>query len=186
MNGKITLVTGGARSGKSSFAEALAVKEKRVLYIATAIPFDDEMRERIRVHQKRRPEDWGTLEAYKDLDRQLDTLQSTFDCVLVDCLTVMTTNLMFDDQSFDINTVNEEQKHRMQDLILNQVSALCTWLKLNNKSGILVTNEVGMGIVPENRLARYFRDVAGRVNQLAAAEADEAWLVCCGLPLKLK
>lgn len=186
MNGRIVLVTGGARSGKSRFAEELALKEKRVLYIATAVPFDDEMRARIRVHQRRRPAHWGTLEAYKDLEQQLEPLKDTFDCILLDCLTVMTTNLMFEDPTFDSASLTEEQKDELQEEILVQVEKLCDWLIENNKSGILVTNEVGMGIVPENALARYFRDVAGRVNQRAAAEAHEAWLVCSGLPLKLK
>lgn len=186
MNERIVLVTGGARSGKSKFAEELALKRSRVLYVATAIAFDDEMCARIRIHQTRRPSEWGTLEAYKDLDRQLEALKDSFDCILLDCLTVMTTNLIFDDPTFDIDAITEGQKDKLQSAILKQVEKLCTWLKQNHKTGILVTNEVGMGIVPENRLARYFRDVAGRVNQLAAAEADEAWLVCCGLPLKLK
>lgn len=162
------------------------MKASRVLYIATAIPFDDEMRARIKDHQARRPEAWGTLEGYKDLELALEPLKDTFDCILLDCLTVMTTNLMFDDPTFDIGTADEAQKAIVQDRILGQVQSLCTWLKQSNKSAVLVTNEVGLGIVPENRLARYFRDVAGRVNQLAAAEADEAWLVCCGLPVKLK
>lgn len=186
MSSRIILVTGGARSGKSSYAEELALKEERVLYIATAIAFDEEMKARIRLHQTRRPEAWGTLEAYQDLDVCLEARKDSFDCILLDCLTVMTTNLMFDDPAFDIDTMTEAEKDLLQTHILRQVEKLCLWLKLNHKSGILVTNEVGMGIVPENRLARYFRDVAGRVNQLAAAEADEAWLVCCGLPLKLK
>lgn len=186
MTGTLILVTGGARSGKSSYAETLALKAPRVLYIATAIPFDDEMQARIRLHQGRRPDSWGTLEAYRDLDQQLEAVKDSFDCVLLDCLTVMTTNLIFEDGAFDIDTATEEEKDRLQTQILQQVQKFCRWLKENDKSGILVTNEVGMGIVPENRLARYFRDVAGRVNQLAAAEADEAWLVCCGLPVRLK
>lgn len=186
MKSRITLVTGGVRSGKSHYAEALARKEERVLYIATALAFDDEMRERIRLHLTRRPASWLTLEAYKDLDERLEALKDSFDCILLDCLTVMATNLIFDDPTFDCDTASEGEKARIQAEILRQVEKLCLWLKENNKSGILVTNEVGMGIVPENRLARYFRDVAGRVNQLAAAEADEAWLVCCGLPVKLK
>lgn len=186
MTDTLILVTGGARSGKSTYAESLAMKAGRVLYIATAIPFDAEMRARIETHQTRRPATWGTLEAYKDLDRLLEARKDSFDCVLLDCLTVMTTNLIFDDPAFDSDTATEEQKDQLQSRILHQVQKLCSWLRENHKSGILVTNEVGLGIVPENRLARFFRDVAGRVNQLAAAEADEAWLVCCGLPLKLK
>lgn len=186
MKGKIVLVTGGARSGKSRFAEEMARKENRVLYIATAIAFDEEMKARIRLHQSRRPSQWGTLEAYKDLDLKLEPLKDSFDCVLLDCLTVMTTNLMFEDPVFDIAAFSEQQKEDLQESILIQVERLCDWLIENDKSGILVTNEVGLGIVPENALARYFRDVAGRVNQRAAAEAHEAWLVCCGLPLKLK
>lgn len=186
MTPKLILVTGGARSGKSAFAEELALKEQRVLYIATAMAFDEEMKSRIRIHQARRPDTWGTLEGYKDLDMALEPLRDSFDCVLLDCLTVMTTNLMFDDPAFDVESLSEAQKEALQENILTQVNRVCGWLKENGKSGILVTNEVGQGIVPENRLARYFRDVAGRVNQLAAAESDETWLVCCGLPLKLK
>lgn len=186
MTGHLTLVTGGARSGKSRFAEGLAEGRGRVLYVATAVPFDEEMQSRIRLHRDRRPADWSTLEAFRNLDDRLESLQGTFDCMLLDCLTVMTTNLMFQDPSFDIDTASEGEKEALEAEILSQVQRLCRWVKARGKQAVLVTNEVGMGIVPENRLARYFRDVAGRVNQLAAAEADEAWLVACGLPLRLK
>lgn len=186
MSQPLILVTGGARSGKSRHAETLAAAFGRVLYIATAIPFDGEMEARIALHRERRPGHWLTLEAFKDLDRQLEPLKDQFDGVLLDCLTVMTTNLMFDDPSFDPDTADEPTKASLEARVLEQVLRVCRWLKANGKGAILVTNEVGMGIVPENRLARYFRDVAGRVNQLAAQEADEAWLVACGLPLRLK
>lgn len=183
---QITLVTGGARSGKSGFAEKLAAAYPRVLYIATAIAFDDEMKARVALHRSRRPEHWGTLEAYKDMGGRLESVKDSFDAVLVDCLTVMSTNLMFDDPGFDCDKATEEEKQVLQEAIWQQVSDMLRWLRSNEKAAILVTNEVGMGIVPENRLARYFRDVAGIVNQRAAAEADRVWLVACGIPLQLK
>lgn len=183
---QITLVTGGARSGKSSYAEKIVAEYPRVLYVATAIPFDEEMKARVALHRGRRPAHWGTVEAYKDIEYNLERVKETFDVILLDCLTVMTTNLMFDNPNFDCDLATEMEKLALQNQICQQVSNLLAWVRQNRKAAVLVTNEVGMGIVPENRLARYFRDVAGMVNQQAAAEADAVWLVSCGIPLQLK
>jgi len=187
MTGKLVLVTGGARSGKSAYGEELArLQNDRVLYVATAVAFDEEMKERIAIHQQRRPAEWRTLEQHRNLDEALSEIKESFDTVLVDCLTVMTTNLMFDHSDVDWDKPTESVRNAVQNDALEQVDRLCRWILANEKTGILITNEVGMGIVPENALSRFFRDVAGRVNQAAAARATEAWLVCCGIPLCLK
>lgn len=187
MSGKLILVTGGARSGKSVYGENLAENQgNRVLYAATAVAFDDEMKDRILKHQKQRPAEWGTLEQYRNLDRALEMRAAEFDTVLVDCLTVMTTNLMFDQPEVDWDAMTMARRDAIQADVLEQVEALCRWILDHGKTGILITNEVGSGIVPENALSRYFRDVAGKVNQLAGSLSTEAWLVCCGIPLRLK
>ncbi len=163
------LVTGGARSGKSAFAEKLAAEFDRVVYIATAQAFDDEMRDRIKRHRARRPTAWTTIEAPFDAHDVIDRLRA--DCILFDCVTVYLSNFMF--------RPSERSIDEYFRLLIES---------LRNFSGqsIVVTNEVGGGIVPDNPLAREFRDRQGLINQSLAAAADEVFLCACGLPLQLK
>ncbi len=162
------LITGGARSGKSAFAEKLAAKFDRVVYIATAQALDDEMRRRIEAHKKRRPSSWVTVEAPFDAHEIIDGLRA--DCLLFDCLTVYLSNFLC----------------RSTDGIEEYFRLLIEALKNFSGRSIVVTNEVGSGIVPMNELARDFRDQQGLINQRFAAAADEVYLCACGLPLKLK
>jgi adenosylcobinamide kinase / adenosylcobinamide-phosphate guanylyltransferase len=164
----IHLVIGGARSGKSSFAERLARGcGQRVTYIATGEARDAEMRERIAHHRERRPADWRTVEEPLQLADTLDREAAADACVLVDCLTLWLTNALLGDRTEEI------------DRLLAVLPTLPGFI-------VLVSNEVGCGIVPENALARRFRDEQGRLNQRIAALAGNVTLIAAGLPLSLK
>jgi adenosylcobinamide kinase/adenosylcobinamide-phosphate guanylyltransferase len=187
LSGKITLVTGGARSGKSNFAEELAkTSDMPVAYLATAIPFDDGMRDRIKKHRESRPQEWKTYEGFKDLQYVVKEISDNHGTILLDCVTIMVTNLMFEDLSIDWDTINHEQIDRIEASIKDQVFDLLKSMREHNIWGIMVTNEVGMGIVPENRLSRIFGDIAGRINQMIAVEADDVYFTVSGIPMKIK
>ncbi|MEO0619099.1 MAG: bifunctional adenosylcobinamide kinase/adenosylcobinamide-phosphate guanylyltransferase [Pseudomonadota bacterium] len=170
MSGNVTLVIGGARSGKSRFAERLAGKSGRaVTYVATAEAWDDEMRERIAAHRADRPAHWDTVEAPTDLPAALCAHAGEGQTILVDCLTLWLTNVMLGDHDLDA-----------------ACDALCHTFDRLDGEIILVSNEVGQGIVPDNAMARCFRDAQGRLNQTVAARADRVFLISAGLPLQLK
>lgn len=180
------LVTGGARSGKSTFAEE-KVREygDQVLYVATSIPFDEEMKDRIRKHRAQRPAHWETVEAYRDLDVRLQGKLEGKSAVLLDCITVMVTNLMLD-MDLDWEHISPETANRMEDSIREQVEKLIKLIRTSSIPFVLVTNEVGMGVVPPSPLGRVFRDVAGRANQLLGKAAEEVYLCVSGIPVKIK
>ncbi|MGE4283629.1 MAG: bifunctional adenosylcobinamide kinase/adenosylcobinamide-phosphate guanylyltransferase [Clostridia bacterium] len=185
--GKLILVTGGARSGKSTFSENKASElGKEILYVATSIPFDDEMKDRVRKHREQRPSCWDTLEVYKDLDIRIKQAYNNQHGILVDCITVMVTNILFsnDDINWDTCTMQEINKLELQ--VKSEINKLIDVCNEFTVPMIAVTNELGMGIVPENRLARIFRDIAGRVNQQLAAAAEEVYLVVSGIPVRIK
>lgn len=162
-------MTGGARSGKSRIAEDKALAPcGRALYIATAEAHDDEMRARIDAHQARRGPEWTTLNAPLALAATLDDSDGTVPR-LVDCLTLWLTNLMLSGADWR-----------------SEGRALLASLKCQRAPVVLVTNEVGSGIVPENALAREFRDAAGLLNQWVASVADEVYFTVSGLPLRVK
>ena len=174
---KIILVTGGARSGKSVFAEKCTSEYagKRA-YIATAHVFDDEMAQRVKLHRERRAGcGWFTLEEEYDLNAALKQAQEQkAEAVLVDCLTIWINNLMFRNAKFT------EADMRLE------TERLIGSLKAFPGLTVLVINEVGQGIVPENAQARLFRDCSGRCGQMIAAAADEVWYCVCGIPWKIK
>jgi len=171
-------ITGGTRSGKSLFAEELAQQFGAPLgYLATAQLLDDEMAERVRRHQERRGAAWQTIEEPLHLTQALACCDFTYKAVLVDCLTLWLSNLLMR---------YEELGEDAEGRIMEDVHRLMITLREITTPVLLVSNEVGMGIVPENRLARLFRDIAGRSNQMLAAAADEAWLVVSGIPVRLK
>lgn len=184
--GKLILVTGGARSGKSSFAED-KVKGfgENILYIATSVPFDEEMKLRIKKHREQRPPYWETLEAYKDMDIQLEGSLNGRDAILLDCITIMVTNIMFE-SSMDWESLQSEDMAKMEEDVKKQIQKLLTVLKASLVPCVLVTNEIGMGIVPDSAISRLFRDIAGRTNQMLAREADEVYLCVSGIPVKIK
>jgi adenosylcobinamide kinase/adenosylcobinamide-phosphate guanylyltransferase len=184
--GNLILVTGGARSGKSSFAEE-KVKGfgDNVLYVATSIPFDDEMKLRIKKHREQRPDIWETLEAYKDLDLLLPDIIKGKSAVLLDCITVMITNLMFEKcQSWD--DIDTYKMTEIENYIMAEVEKLIMAIESLEVPFVLVTNELGDGLVPEYALGRLFRDIAGRVNQRIAKASQEVFLCVCGIPVKIK
>ncbi|MFZ7119930.1 MAG: bifunctional adenosylcobinamide kinase/adenosylcobinamide-phosphate guanylyltransferase [Eubacteriaceae bacterium] len=183
--GKITLITGGARSGKSTYAEKIAKESKKqITYIATSIPFDEGMKHRIQKHREQRPKTWKTIEKYKDFHEvyKSDEYEQS-QLLLVDCMTVMITNLMFYSKlDFDKCTMSEVDALEIE--IIKEVNQLLDLAK--DKDMIIVTNELGMGLVPSYRMGNYFRDIAGRVNQIVASRADEVYLVVCGIENKIK
>jgi|Deesub1362B_J571_1020462.scaffolds.fasta_scaffold00123_6 adenosylcobinamide kinase/adenosylcobinamide-phosphate guanylyltransferase len=177
---EIILITGGARSGKSSFAlrKADSVQGSKA-FIATARPEDPEMIDRIKRHQKERGSHWKTYECPLNLRKTLREVLQLHDVIVVDCLTLWISNLLFDTKEPErvkeeidmvIKTLEEESKNSV---------------KLTKKI-FFVTNEVGMGIVPENILARQFRDLAGWCNQAFSSIADEVYFVISSIPIKIK
>ena len=186
--GKIVLVTGGARSGKSSQAEGwmkeLEKDGKTVTYIATAIPFDEEMVTRIKKHQEMRPSYWKTLEAYKGFSELVPQKGH----ILLDCLTIVVTNLFLEEMEDivnfeDLDTAKEMQVKKVVD---QEIEALIEFLKAIEGTAILVTNEIGLGLVPEYRSSRFFRDLVGRVNQKIGQLADNVYFCIAGIPMKVK
>ena len=179
------LVTGGGRSGKSAFAENLAEKRgQKVLYIATAVPFDDEMRQRIQKHRQRRPAGWETLEGYINLSDAIEKKASSFDCMLLDCVTILITNLIFHFSHTD--NVSDMNFEELEEKILEEIGRIADACEKTGKEMIFVTNEVGLGIVPENKLSRHFRDIAGKANQLLARRSKDVYFVVSGIPIKIK
>jgi adenosylcobinamide kinase/adenosylcobinamide-phosphate guanylyltransferase len=164
------LIIGGARSGKSRYAQARAeATGLRRIFVATAEAFDDEMRERIARHRADRDDKWETVEAPLDLARTITTQSAPDAVIVVDCLTLWATNLI----------LGEHDIERATSELIGAIRSATGQL-------LLVANEVGFGIVPDNRLARRFRDEAGIINQRVAAVVDEVQLVAAGLPLRLK
>ncbi len=178
-----TLVLGGARSGKSAYAERWAAEHGGdVLFVATAQAFDDEMRERIRQHQAQRPPEWVTLEAPLNTGEALAARLQTqrYDTVVVDCMTLLASNRLL---TLDEAAVVAEAT----PAIVREAQALLnTWDAHGTGHLLIVTNEVGMGVVPPTTLGRVYRDALGRANQLLAAAADEVLLFVAGMPWALK
>ncbi|QWR78896.1 bifunctional adenosylcobinamide kinase/adenosylcobinamide-phosphate guanylyltransferase [Candidatus Magnetomonas plexicatena] len=176
---RIVFITGGAKSGKSTFALKTAdgYSGKRA-YIATAQALDDEMTKRIEAHRKERAGKWDTVEEPINIHQSIAALAVSHDVIVVDCLTLWLTNMLL------------KEPEPAEDVIYNAFSKLTDSLTTakqlkSDGSLILVSNEVGLSIVPDNRLARLFRDYAGVLNQQVAAVSDEAYLVVSGLPLRL-
>jgi len=168
---QITLVLGGVRSGKSSFAQRLAMSTPSVGYIATAQATDAEMQAKIERHRQERPEHWHTIEEPLDIDDAL-VKNASLDILLLDCLTVYAANLLAAEENAELREV--------------RVAKVCQALTATNASVILVSNEVGSGVVPPYPLGRVYRDFLGELNQRVAAIADNVVLMVAGLPLVLK
>jgi adenosylcobinamide kinase / adenosylcobinamide-phosphate guanylyltransferase len=172
--GGIVLITGGARSGKSSFAleEALKHPGKRV-FLATALALDTEMEDRIRKHKNERGKDFATIEEPLHITFRLNSLPKDVKVVVVDCLTVWLGNLF-------------HKWEDDEDAIEQEIESLCKAFSAFAGELILVTNEVGFGIVPENRLARMYRDRLGFLNRKVAEHADRVYCCLCGIPMRIK
>ena len=193
----LIFVTGGAKSGKSKFAEEMLLKlnngKQKNIYLATSLVFDEEMKEKVRLHKKRRKDEWFTVETYKNFENELSNFFENNDKIknnmLVDCLTNMITNIIFENQNIDwdnfeknlyiqtLEKLNKDVKHSVIEL-LNVADQF--------ENAIIVSNELGMGLVPSYPLGRYFREIAGKMNQIVAETADEVYLVVSGIPMKIK
>ncbi len=184
--GVFILVTGGARSGKSTFAENVAaVSGKKVIYIATAVAGDPEMRRRIAIHRRRRPASFRTIEESRNPHRVIEAEDSPEVFFLLDCLTVLLSNRLLNGAGGKKDT-GRAAFHFRARRALDYAVYLSRKLRECRAGVALVTNEVGLGVVPESFLGRLFRDLAGRANQAAAAAADEVWWTVCGLPQRIK
>jgi len=178
---ELTLIIGGTRSGKSAYAMELAKKHKHVCYIATADSGqssrigDKEMLERIQKHRETRPAEWKTVEVPLELDKAVSNLKGTFDVVLIDCITIYVTNMLLGCH-----------KEEGDEYIIDAINKLCSVCKNAPFHVIIVTSEVGCGVVPDNALSRKFRDIAGCANQIIAREADNVYLVTVGIESKIK
>ncbi len=181
----VIMVTGGSRSGKSVLAEQKAKEhgKRSVLYIATAIPTDEDMKERIRIHQERRDSEWGTYEGYRDLgDVIRETEKST---ILLDCITVLITNILFEEER-DFDTISKEEIADIEADVMKELGNIVKGARDGNKTLILVTNELGMSMVSSYRLGRIFTDMAGKANQLLASLSEEVYISISGVPLRLR
>lgn len=185
--GKITYVTGGARSGKSTFAEKYVVeKNLPKVYVATAIPFDNEMKIRVEKHREQRGSKWLTIEGYRGLGEKLKESIAGEKIILMDCLTNMVSNLMIMDREYDWDNITKRELHTLEEGIRGEVEEVLEYVVESDIELVVVSNELGMGLVPPYALGRHFRDIAGRMNQMIAERANEAYLIVSGLPMKLK
>ena len=182
----IIFITGGAKSGKSKFAESLAFKREKRVYLATSVPLDNEMKKRVEKHREQRGQDWITIEAYRNLDEVLKGTVENTDVILLDCLTNMISNIMFDIYDGDWNSIPDHIPGEIESIVSGEINKILEFSKIYTGDIIIVSNEVGMGLVPEYPLGRYFRDIAGSMNQIIAAKSDEAYMVVSGIPVKIK
>lgn len=184
--GSWTLILGGARSGKSSFAQEQVSQKKNepVTYLASAIAFDEEMGSRIKRHQQDRPGHWQTVEAPYNVCDPLSKLTQEKGSILWECLTLFLNNLIYQETESKNKAI--ESTDEIEKIVLNEVDQLIQ-LKENTEADLyIVSNEVGYGLVPENELGRLFRDIAGRANQRFAQASDHVYLVTAGIATKLK
>ena len=175
MGRRLTLILGGARSGKSDFAQSLARVRggEDVLFVATAQALDDEMAARIENHRRARPASWKTLQVPRGLAGALQTATAA-SVVILDCVTLWVSNVMLADEA------------TAPDAMARELNDLLAWYRESQCELIVVSNEVGMGLVPENPLGRAYRDLLGIMNKLLAAAADEVFFVVAGLPMEIK
>ncbi len=178
--GKLTFLLGGARSGKSSHAQKLAERSgKSVTFIATAQALDDEMSGRIRKHQEERPANWTTLEIPFNIVSQLDSLKT--EVVILDCMTLLVSNLMM--QYIENDLVNEEKS---MQAVRAEIDELLTYIGNHEQDWLVISNEVGLGLVPPYQMGRVYRDLLGWANQRLAKEADEVLWMVAGIPVPIQ
>lgn len=175
---ELILILGGARSGKSEYAQKLAGQRgHRVLYVATATAGDEEMEARIAAHRASRPSHWRTLEVPAGVGKALEEAISDAEVVVLDCLTLLVANLMMD---------KEASQESLEEQVFAELESLAEVYAAHEATFIVVSNEVGMGIVPAYAMGRVYRDVLGRANQWVATRADKVILLIAGLPIELK
>jgi adenosylcobinamide kinase/adenosylcobinamide-phosphate guanylyltransferase len=190
--GKLTLILGGARSGKSTFAEQRA-KElggDSVLYVATSETKDKEMQQRVEKHRAERPSAWETVEAPRNVVQAIRQERSAARVILLDCMTFLVANHLMDaaapeDDPFDDPSADPFDAQIEADVV-GEVEALVAYVKETDVEMLVVSNEVGLGVVPPYELGRAYRDILGRANQILARHADEVQLLVAGIPMKVK
>ncbi len=190
----LVVITGGVRSGKSLFAENMAEQSgKKVIYLATARVEDDEMRERVARHRDRRPSSVRTIEEPLDPHLVLEKEGSADSLILVDCLTLLISNRILHFLESHGAVSKGEDIYADEKIIGAARESTFDYIKMFTETArkcpsdvLVVTNEVGMGVVPNYPVARAFRDLSGRANQVLAATADQVWMVVCGIPQRFK
>jgi adenosylcobinamide kinase/adenosylcobinamide-phosphate guanylyltransferase len=181
---KVILLLGGARSGKSHYAQELAVQMgQKVLFVATAEAGDEDMRLRIEKHKQNRPSGWRTLEARDHPGSRIEAEIGDDQVVIIDCITLLVNNIFcrYDEKQFEniADSVLEKQ-------VLGEMEELRVCFEKVEANFIIVSNEVGLGLVPDNRMGRLYRDILGRANQVLARSASEVYLMVAGIPLRVK
>lgn len=184
------LVTGGCRSGKSEFAEELVKSMgQHYLYLATAKITDDEMARRVERHQARRSDCWDTHEGYYALEKVLEETQGQYDGILLDCVTTMVTNLLFDfigDKDWDTFDFADVDYKAAEQFIIPIFEKIAQAAAAYGSPLVVVTDEIGLGVVPDTYLGRAFRDLQGFANQVLAKASDDVYLVVSGIPVHIK
>jgi adenosylcobinamide kinase/adenosylcobinamide-phosphate guanylyltransferase len=177
---KSILITGGARSGKSRLAQELAIKAGgHVLVVATAEAGDDEMKRRIKAHRKSRPADWTTLEVTGHIGSHITQNIGQAKTVIIDCITLLISNVS---QQFDGNA----DASRLEKAVASEIKELLDCISRCQADFIIVTNEVGLGIIPGDRVSRLYRDLLGKANQMLAEHVDEVYFMLAGIPMTVK
>ena len=174
---KHIFILGGARSGKSHFAQELAGKlGNKVLFIATGEPLDEEMQTRIDQHKKARPKSWRTLEIATNIGKHLEEKIGDAEVVIIDCLTLLIANLLGDELDYP----------KAEKQVMAEINKLIACMDKLDASFIIISNEVGTGLVPETKLGRVYRDITGKVNQHISQCANETYFIVAGIPMKVK
>jgi len=183
---EIITITGGARSGKSMYAERLAADESNVLYIATATICDEEMAERVNYHRNNRPENWITWERHHELkDIETEFENDAFDTIMLDCVGNLLMGILYEEVPDEDKFTTEDFELVVQKTVA-EINSLCHFAGQQQKRLIFVTNEIGMGVVPETRYARYFRDALGHINKHVGRLSDTVVLMVAGIPVTIK
>ncbi|MBN2186371.1 MAG: bifunctional adenosylcobinamide kinase/adenosylcobinamide-phosphate guanylyltransferase [Dehalococcoidia bacterium] len=194
---KFILILGGARSGKSSFAQKLAGKlGQKVLFVATGEPLDEEMALRIKEHRRTRPKNWRTLEIGIKVGQKLGHQINDAEVVLLDCLTLLVSNILTKEYrgTSPSNSTGEDSGESASDetiskaekQVMSEMEELINVADKYEGDFVVVSNEVGLGLVPETKLGRDYRDILGRANQFLARHASEVYFMAAGIPLKIK
>jgi adenosylcobinamide kinase/adenosylcobinamide-phosphate guanylyltransferase len=181
---KVILLIGGARSGKSHFALEYARRnEEKVLFVATATAGDEDMRRRIEKHKQDRPSNWRTLEAVINIGGQIEENAGDAKFIVIDCITMLVNNIFsrYDEKQFD--TIDDAV---LEKQVIAEIEQLQMCMKKVDASFLIVSNEVGLGLVPDNRMGRLYRDILGRANQILAQTASEVYLMVAGIPMRIK
>ena len=194
----LIFITGGAKSGKSKFAEELILSlnngKQENVYLATSLVFDEEMKEKVRLHKERRQNNWITVETYKNFENNLNKYfpkikEGIKNNMLVDCLTNMITNIIFEEKDVDWDNFDKKSYvkivEKLNKNVENTVNELLN-ITSQFENTVIVSNELGLGLVPSYPLGRYFREIAGKMNQAVAKRADEVYFVVSGIPMKIK